>query len=155
MTELDQPTPQREDPTDDKKMARDHLLKRYETEIDLYKFYLDIAIKGSLFAFGLTGALLSYYFTNYEKNPMLVWALPLPILLNAGLCVLFRASIHASTHMMIDHEETCKQLHHLKAFDTNPLPAVCKIFSAMYGLVAAGLTILFLFHSITYLRHAI
>src|SRR5215831_16155347 len=104
-----------------KKMARDHLLKRYQTEIDLYKFYLDIAIKGSLFAFGLTGALLSYYFTNYKENRMLVWALLLPILLNAGFCYVFYHSIDASKRMTIDHEETCKQLHHLQAFNTNPL----------------------------------
>ncbi len=44
----------------------DVLLKRYEKEIDLYKFYFEIAVKGSLFAFGVTGALLSYFFSKPE-----------------------------------------------------------------------------------------
>ena len=124
------------------------LLKRYEREIDLYKFYLDISVKASLFAFGVTGALLSYYFTNREDNEFLVWSLSLPMILNAGFFVLFFASIRASTKMTCDHENTCKQLNDIEAFDTNPLPALCKILSFMYGLVTIGLFFLLFIHII-------
>ena len=51
----------RDEMTNSKSTPNDTLTKRYEFEIDLYKFYLDMSVKGSLFAFGLTGALISYY----------------------------------------------------------------------------------------------
>ena len=129
-------------------LPADMLLKRYETEIDLYKFYLDIAVKGSLFAFGLTGALLSYYFTNYEENKLLVWSLLLPIILNAGFCVLFFFSIRRSKEMSEHHKRTCEQLGGLHNFNTDPLKALCQIFSGMYGLVAIGLVIVFWVHAV-------
>ena len=122
-----------------KKTPDDTLLKRYEKEVDLYKFYMEISVKGSLFAFGITGALLSYFFANHEQNRFLVWSLMLPVVLNAGFFVLFFASIRASTKMMHDHKKTCEELNALEPFDTNPLPALCKILSCMYGLVTIGL----------------
>ena len=126
----------------------DILIKRYEREIDLYKFYLDISVKASLFAFGITGALLSYFFANREDNEFLIWSLVLPMILNAGFFVLFFASIRASTKMTCDHKRTCKQLNDIEAFDTNPLPVLCKILSFMYGLVTFGLLFLLFIHAV-------
>lgn len=120
--------------------ATDRLLKRYETEIDLYKFYMDMSIKGALFAFGLTGALLSYFFTHRAKDKSLVWAICLPVILNAGFFILFRASVRASTKMTEHHNATSRKLN-LDPFDTNPLPSLCRILSWMYGLVTIGLII--------------
>ena len=71
--------------TNSKSTPNDTLTKRYEFEIDLYKFYLDMSVKGSLFAFGLTGALISYVFANRQTDHLLVWSLLLPMILNAGL----------------------------------------------------------------------
>ncbi len=118
----------------------DVLLKRYEKEIDLYKFYFEIAVKGSLFAFGVTGALLSYFFSKPE-DPLVVWALAVPIMLNFGFLVLFSASIKESKKMNCDHEQTCEQLNNVVPFDMTPLSALCKIFSCMYALVTVGLVI--------------
>ena len=134
--------------TNSKMTPADSLLKRYEKEIDLYKFYLDISVKASLFAFGITGALLSYFFANHEKDKFLVWSLTLPIILNAGFFVLFFASIGASTTMMYDHMKTCEQLNGLEPFDTNPLPSLCKILSCMYALVTLGLVIVLLIYAV-------
>src|SRR4051812_5562427 len=38
------------------------LRKRYDKEIDVYKFYIKMSIEASFFAFSFTGALLSYLF---------------------------------------------------------------------------------------------
>lgn len=115
------------------------LLTKYGKEIDLYKFYVDIGVKNALFAFGITGALLSYFFANQTGNVILVWALTLPIVMNTGLFILCCYSITASREMMLDHQNTCRKLNSLTAFDMRPLPALCQILAGMYGLVSIGL----------------
>ena len=131
--------PHTRSPESQTKTPEGTLLKRYEKEVELYKFYLEISVKCSLFAFGITGALASYFFANHEQNRFLVWSLMLPVVLNGGFFVLFFSSILASTKMMNDHKMTCEGLNALEPFDMNPLPALCKILSCMYGLVTIGL----------------
>ena len=128
---------------------RESLLNRYDKELDLYKFYLDIGVKGSLFAFGLTGALLSFFFLHRTDTPILVWSLVLPIVLNAGLFVLFRASIAASAAMIEDHKATSAKLDSVQPFNLNPLWAICRLFSYMYLVVVIGLIILLLLYGTT------
>src|SRR5262245_40001045 len=65
------------------------MLERYKGELDLYKFYLDISVKGALFAFGITGALVSFILTYRDQVPALKFALVLPLILNGGFCYLF------------------------------------------------------------------
>lgn len=126
-------------------ISDENLIKRYEQEIDLYKFYLDMAVKGSLWAFGLTGVLVAYFFTNRQANRLLVWSLLLPVILNVGFFVLFYASIDASRNLKTDHASTCSTLK-IKTFDMRPLPALCIILSCMYGAVTIGLLVIAIAH---------
>jgi len=123
------------------------LLKKYELEVGLYQFYLKISVQATLFAMGITGALLSYFFANHKENSLLVWALPIPAILNAGFFILFRASIYASETMTVEHGKTCEQLG-IRPFDTNPLPALCRILSTIYLVVTIGLLVLTLVYLI-------
>jgi hypothetical protein len=126
----------------------DALWRRFEREVDLYKSYLDLALKASLFAFGITGAMASYVLKN-ESPSILVWSLLLPIILNAGFFLLFKGSVKASTQMIRDHHATCESLGTVRAFDMRPLPNLCRILSFMYLLVSLGLSVALLLSSMS------
>jgi len=110
-------------------------------DVDLYKFYLDISVKAALFVFGISGALVSYFFSSNAKD-VVVYALVFPLILNVGFFVLFHASIKASSEMRDVHKQTSKALEGVEAYDMEPLPSVCRILSYMYLLAAAGLAAL-------------
>ena len=65
------------------------LWNRYEMHIDLYKKYIDIVLKINLFYYGITGALLSFYFTKNGNGSAIEYSLLLPILFSFSLIALF------------------------------------------------------------------
>ena len=65
----------------------------------------------------------------------------LPLILNMGFLILFRASIRESDKIKKQHIETCHKLG-TDSFEMEPLVALCKILSFMYGAVTVGLLIL-------------
>jgi hypothetical protein len=40
------------------------LWQQYALHVDLYKFYLDLALKTNALFYGITGAILTYYFAH-------------------------------------------------------------------------------------------
>ena len=64
------------------------LWRQYALLVDLYKFYLDVVIKMNAFYYGVTGAILAYFFKN-GSNPLVRYALVLPILFSIALALLF------------------------------------------------------------------
>jgi len=47
---------------------REILWRQYNLYIELFKFYLTLALKANIFYYVLTGAILTYYFANSEKE---------------------------------------------------------------------------------------
>ncbi len=72
-------------------MEREDLWKEFEKSIDLYKFYLDMVLKASIFIFGITGGITSYYLSNTNK-PLIKLSLVLPLIMNAGFTLLIYGS---------------------------------------------------------------
>lgn len=48
---------------------RDLLWKQYALHVDLYKFYLDLAVKVYVFYYAITGSILTYYFQSSATGP--------------------------------------------------------------------------------------
>lgn len=71
------------------------LLKEFNLHIDLVKHYLDLVIKFNVFYYAVTGALLSYYFTNIKSENLVKWSLILPILMSFFFGILFMAASRA------------------------------------------------------------
>jgi hypothetical protein len=65
------------------------LWNRYSIHIELYQKYMDIVLKINLFYYGITGALLSFYFSNNGNNSTIEYGLILPILFSFALMLLF------------------------------------------------------------------
>jgi len=57
--------------------------------IDLYKKYMDIVLKINLFYYGITGALLSFYFSQNGNNSLIEYSLIMPILFGIGFAIIF------------------------------------------------------------------
>lgn len=109
------------------------LWRRYDKEVEMYHFYIEMAVKVSLFSFSITGALAAYYFTN-PTHKLIVQALIVPIVLNAGLAVLLGFSAKESAKMAAEHRSTCEALE-IVPFNMNPLPSLCIILMIMYVTV--------------------
>ena len=111
----------------------------YKMNVELFSSYLELSIKLNMFYYAITGAILSFYFTNTEAADTAKYALYLPILLSFGLSVFFiwgaRSALILREHIVI----TAKEL----GLKTNPeglvLVLVCLIFGISLGLVSLAL----------------
>lgn len=66
----------------------DLLWKQYASPVDLYKFYLDLAIKVNVFYYAVTGAIVSYYF-RHGPDGIAKYGLLLPVLFSFAIGGLF------------------------------------------------------------------
>jgi hypothetical protein len=78
---------------------KEQLWKRYELSINTYLKYLDFVLKLNLFYYGITGALVSFYFAKSNNNTLIEYALILPIIFSIGiiaLCVFASKTLNVS-----------------------------------------------------------
>jgi len=65
---------------------RELLWHQYQMNVDLYKGYLDLVVKINVFYYDITGAIVSFYFSN-ASEPLIKWSLLLPLLMSIALGV--------------------------------------------------------------------
>lgn len=63
--------------------------KDYELHMNLFKNYLILCLNINLFYYGITGAILSFYFNNSHNNSLIIFSLALPFIIGLGLICLF------------------------------------------------------------------
>jgi hypothetical protein len=73
---------------------KDLLWKQYTTHIDLYKTYLDLALKINAFYYITTGGILSFFFSKVNASSQITpniikYALLFPVLISAFLIIVF------------------------------------------------------------------
>jgi hypothetical protein len=70
------------------------LWKQYEIYVDLFKFYIDIAWKGSVWFLATVGAILTFLFANIKKpdSGPIVWILLFVGIFSLGFCLLYARS---------------------------------------------------------------
>ena len=120
------------------------LWRQYAQHIDLYKFYFEVTIKLTAFHYAITGAILSYYFTQ-PPDSMVRWALLLPVVLSSGLGFIFW---RGASLLEITREDVFSLRDQLR-LEVSPefavLVLLLKLFSAILGLTglsALGLVVL-------------
>lgn len=62
--------------------------RTYELHMNLFKHYLSVCLNINLFYYGITGALISFYFQN-KNNSMIILSLVLPFIIGLSLIWLF------------------------------------------------------------------
>ena len=85
----------------DELSERELLWRQYNLHVDLYKFYLDIALKVNVFFYVITGGILTFYFANSNER-LIRYSLLLPIILSIGFGGVF---IYGSILMSVVRED--------------------------------------------------
>lgn len=114
----------------------------YEKDIELYKFYFEIALKFAVFVFGLTGAIISYYFTNSGEE-MIHHSLLFPAILNTFASVVSFISTGSAKKMKTNFDEISKKLEMEFILNFNPLVYVLRSFYISYGITGLAVFILY------------
>lgn len=117
----------------------------FKMNVDLHRSYIEVAIKLNMFYYAITGAILSFYFTN-ANVPDAKYALILPLLFSVALTVFFFWAAKAALVMRIHIKTTAEELQ-LKAYPEGlVLVLLCAIFATVLAVVAAALSWYLLCH---------
>jgi len=121
------------------------LLKQYHIHIDLYKHYLELSLKVNIFYYAVTGAILSFYFSNPYSSKIIKYSLILPFLMSILFATIF---IYSSIILNVTRNEVF-QIRDWLGLRTAPEFNVLKYFlrasAFLFILVAFGLIIFFFF----------
>ena len=112
------------------------LWKQYEQHINTYKFYLEVLVKIMTMFFAVTGAMLSFYFTKTEIQTAKL-ALYLPLIMSAGLFVVFSLGAYLSTITRSDVFKLRRQLE----LEVSPELGVLTLLLIVFSIVTLSCTI--------------
>jgi hypothetical protein len=114
------------------------LWKQYALHVDLYKFYLDMSMKGNAFYYAITGSILTYYFQN-ASNGAIRYALLLPIAFSFALGSVF---FYGASRLGVVRDEVFKIRDKL-GLEAAPEMMVLIIFLRLFGtiLICTGLAL--------------
>jgi hypothetical protein len=117
------------------------LWRQYNLHVDLYKFYLDIALKMNVFFYLITGGILSFYLANSNER-LLKYSFLLPIILSIAFGVVF---IYGSILMSVIREDIFRirdRLNLEAAPDVRVLSVILRVFAGVFFIVAASMIML-------------
>jgi hypothetical protein len=81
--------------------------RELDKDLDLYKFYLELLLKAGGLILGVTGAITSYYFANDRKQPLIVYSLLLPLIVNGGFCLICAFGVRFAEILRKSHYKVC------------------------------------------------
>jgi hypothetical protein len=113
---------------------------KIDKDIELYKFYLDVSVKGAVFLMAVSGAIASYVLSK-PGGMIISIALSFPAIVNAGFAVLFFYSRIEAKRIELVHIETSRELG-VPEVNMKPLRSICKIFCLMCLVATVGLLFL-------------
>lgn len=127
------------------------LLAILEKDIDLYKFYLDVSLKLSIFVFGTTGAIVSYQQASLSRSPLIGLSLIFPLLLNLGFAIICKTGVRPAVELAREHETRVRTLRSqrgrdlgIEAYDLTSLPRTLELLGWLYLTTSLALGIFFI-----------
>ena len=123
---------------------RELLWKQYELNIDLYRSYLELALKLNLFYYAITGGVLSFYFSRPEDS-LIRFSLVLPVLMSAAFCGFFVYGAILSRHTRREILNIRDALGLQTAPEVQVLIVFLWIFAIIFLFVAVSLAWLVLY----------
>ena len=112
--------------------------KDFEMSVNLHKNYLDLVVKLNLFYYAITGAILSFHFTN-EIQSVSVIALILPILMSLLLGFFLIYASKLAWNLRGNIKKRAKKLNLQVYPEGIVLVIVCIIFGVIMLTVGLGL----------------
>ncbi len=117
--------------------------KEYELHINLYRYYLDIGLKVTVFFFFVTGAIVGFYL----RNPK--WPMQLSLLLPFLMCLAFvGVSFHGAilwSRVTYIIKDIRKELGIKKAPDINLMTLLLVVYGAVFLIIGAAIVWLAIF----------
>ena len=129
--------------TEFKRQESGMLWNQYILWIDLYKYYLDSAFKANVFFYAITGGILTFYFSNPQKQ-YLKYALLLPTLMSGSFLYIAIYGIRAFEITKKEVSLLAKELGIKEYPDLNVLTIVLWIFATTFFLVGISMVVLIL-----------
>jgi hypothetical protein len=113
----------------------------YKMSVDLHRSYLDLVIKLNMFYYAITGAIMSFHFTNGGIE-VSKYALLLPLLLSIGFSVFFIWSAKLAHNLRIGIMRRANELQ----LDVYPEGIVLVLLCIISGTVLALVSIALIFY---------
>ena len=112
------------------------LWRQYNLLVDIYKYYLDMTLRVNLFFYGITGAILTFYFANTNID-LIQYSLLLPIAMSLGFGGLF---FYGSFLLNITRDDIFDLRDQLE-LDTAPDAMVLSLSLRVFGIIFLGVAI--------------
>lgn len=117
---------------------RELLWKQYELNVDLYRSYLELALKLNLFYYAITGGILSFYFSRPDES-LIRFSLVLPVLMSMAFCAFFIYGAILSRHTRAEIFKIRDALGLQTAPEVQVLIVFLWIFAAIFLIVGLSL----------------
>jgi hypothetical protein len=117
---------------------RELLWRQYELSIDMFKHYLKLTVEFNVFFYGITGAVLSYYFAH-SADAHMHYALLLPFVMSIAFAcfLLYGASLMGALRKEVIAVQDALEL--IAGPDVVVLSVFLVICAILMFVVAAGL----------------
>ena len=120
------------------------LWEQYLVYVDLFKLYVDNALRPCVWFYAITGVLLSFYVDRIKTHePYLPFTLLLPILFSIGFCVIYLRAVRQVEDMRAKLDYIREQLGLLGSPHVGFLSDFLRLAGVLFGLVGAALLVLF------------
>lgn len=120
------------------------LWRNYALHVDLYKQYLDLTLRFNIFYYAITGAMLSFFFTNQDKG-IVKYLLLFPMLMSMFFSLL---SFYAASRVNLVSQEL-KRISTRLAIevwpDTDFLSFLLRTCGALFTTVYIGIMLILIF----------
>ena len=123
------------------------LWRQYAQHVDLYKFYMEVAVKLMAFHYAITGAILSFYFAQ-PSGSTVRWALLLPLVQCLGIAIIFWKGASLLRVTRKDVFDLRDSLRLQVAPDFSFLGHFLQLFAGILVLTAIGVLALVVFRSL-------
>ncbi|MBH8565562.1 hypothetical protein I8748_25885 [Nostoc sp. CENA67] len=122
---------------------QDFIWKQYYLWIELYKFYFESAFKANTLFFAVTGGILTFYFSNPNKQ-YIKYSLLLPSLMSASFLFIALYGVNQWKITKKEFDLLAKELELKEYPDLNVLTIVLLVFAIVFFLVLVSLSALLL-----------
>lgn len=119
--------------------------QEFQSNVELYKFYLDLTVKVAGLVFTLAGAILAYILAHYQDNGVVLQALALPIGLSLALLGLHLKGAKKAEEFVQKHKNLSDMLDTATTYDFSFLKHLQHVVVGLYGLLGVGLSLLWIF----------
>ena len=110
------------------------LWRQYKMYIDLFKYYLELTLKFNFIYYAITGAILSFYFSQSDIS-IIKYSLIFPMIMGAGFGLFFLYGAKLMSVVRNDIFEIRDKLNFDSAPDVNVLNILLKLSTSLFLII--------------------